>query len=368
VPVGTFAVPGQAHTALYLACDDGVFASVMVKETAEPGQYALVRWQPDGTVAWRKPMPMAVQLVRAGGVLALAYDDGSLEAQRGLLMVDAATGKVLAETSLDGRPYGLSYYPRERLFITLLYPQHRLRTLTGAWMEARAFTPEGREAWRWKIDATELAPGCMDGRRLIVCAGLPGNPRVTRLDPATGGVVWQRTWPDARQGAPIGTAGVVCAIAKWSMPGSLVWLDPDTGAMAPLLTPDGAPFRWLRYCTTADRLYAAATPEMMQQVELHALALPEGRPAWTNTFRHFAGAVTDPVVWGDRVAVLYRTLVQDPGQRVQDIRLQIFRTDGALLATVGPNLLLDDSKPMQVAGDRLYVAQRDGVVALAWKE
>lgn len=364
----TFAIPRQYQVMKFAANDDAVFASVRYRDQEdEQPKPALARWDPDGTLRWQKAMPEACQLARAGNKLALAYDDGTLDAQRGFFTLDTETGAILTETPLDGRPGFLCYYPRERLLVFIIYPQHRMQTLDGAWMEVRAYTLEGEEAWRWKADTTELAPCRMDGRLLIVCSSDARNPFLARLDPATGTMIWQRRWDRQSVEQKLAIANpIACALTSWSNATGLTLLDPATGAMQILITGQQAPVRYAKYCTAADRVYAAITLQEDKGILLQAFELPGGKLLWMNEWSHPVDCVTDPIVWSDRLAVLCRS---NGAGRTE---LRIYSLTGVLLAIVAREFHVleywNDTVPMQVVGNRLYLVDTKILTAIEWKD
>ena len=122
VQAAQFSIAEQTQVLRFRVAGGRVFASVRyragtmpspIRRTTEPLmipriQSALAAWDLDGKLLWKTDLPLAYHLLVVGGQVVLAYDDGALHSERGLIWVDAATGKVIRRILLPGRPGSLA--------------------------------------------------------------------------------------------------------------------------------------------------------------------------------------------------------------------------------------------------------------------
>jgi len=374
VPVVTFAIPDQIQIVRFIAEEDAVYASVhylaITGSQAPERKSALVCWKPDGRMRWQRDLPEAFQFACAGKILALIYDDGTLAAARGLLTIDADTGRTLTETQLDGRAAALQYYPREHVLACIIYPQHRMETLEGAWMEVRAYTRQGHESWRRRFETTELTPCVMDGRLLVLS---DAHATLLRLDPATGLLRWRQPYRAATSPSTRLPTYQTCGMLSMAPTRTVaVAFDADTGVIASHFPVDLPISQYQHALATPDHLYLAITLTEGKGVLLKSFALPGGQLAWMDEWDANTDVVTPPVCWENRVAILARQWHDVIGGRMIGMtELRLYARDGTPLVRQTRDTsrqgYWDDTVAMQVAAHRLYLVDGRQLVALAWR-
>lgn len=384
-----FALPQQTQVIKYLVSGERVFASVRVDTRANvAGQgngapeykSVLAAWDLKGKLVWQADFPLAYHLLFADGQLVMARDDGTVQAQRELIWIDPATGKVRRRAALDGRPGSVCYYPKADRIVVLLYPQKRLETLDGAWMEVAAYNQEGQRAWLWKIDATELDALRLDGEVLVVGSTFSKTPVVVRLDPGSGQEMWRTPWerkgtPDVPRELAVkeGALNLDHVIAL-PVDGAVEFLDLARGKVQvrypwSFKLPEPSPHPMYRQYAIrghSDRYYF--TRWELEGITLAAAAFPSGKLLWAEE----TGTVSyrPPVAWGDRTVFLTRRLTGGLVGSVSLTELRIYDARGKLLTRQGKNYPdhWDDTVSAQAVGDRLYVVRNGQVVALKWVE
>jgi len=387
-PDAAFSVKDATQIMNFLAADDAVFASVRYEGPEVESPYrrgaggpvmirerrsALAAWDTDGRPLWQQDYPAAYKLALADDKLVLAHDTGMADGERGLIWIDSRTGREISRVKLSGRPCHMSYYPQADLTVLIVMPQHRLRTLEGAWMEVAAFDSHGRQAWLWKYDCTELAPLRMDGKALVVVASHAKAPAVVRLDPASGREMWRAKWDfgEAVESSAARAAGDSHeSLVLVPMAGGVRFLDLATGRTVRDIPLPALGGRRAWAVEHYDRFYV--TSDDLKGITLAAYAYPSGRLLWsdeTGTVSYFG-----PVAWGRNVVFMARRLSEGLTGRTTVNELRAYGPDGKCLALVSGEapsgespFYWNDTLLPQVAGDRLYAAAGRSVLAMKWQ-
>jgi outer membrane protein assembly factor BamB len=367
----SFAIPGgQTQLLNFVAEKDAVFASVRA------GASALVRWDTQGKLIWKTEIIGAYKLARAGQVLALAYDSGESNAERGIYWIDPESGDILGQELLSGRPARMQYYPEANVLALIVYPKERMNAIEGSWMEVQGFKPGGKLLWRWKADVSELGSLKMDERCLAVIGTHPTGQDaefVARLDPKTGKELWRvpmkcaagkqpEVDPGAQSLAMDSCIGLPCGRE------GVIFLDAETGRPArwtplPSLDPSGRLSGLMIHTNIPGTLYLLT--DNIDGITAAAVDYASGKVLWqdeTQTVSYFA-----PVAWGNRVVFMARRNSQGLNGRIALTELRIRTPGGANLACdvrETPEPHWNDIVPPQVMGNRLYVGEGRRLVAI----
>ncbi|RPH47896.1 MAG: hypothetical protein EHM91_05115, partial [Planctomycetota bacterium] len=111
----------------FVAAKHAVFASLRRGTSRRP---VLVAWKPDGTLLWSSEQPEAYRLAVTRDHVVLAYDVGTRDAERGLIWVDAETGKETKRLRLPGRPMRMSFLPGTDLLTVFVMSAGRLEAMS----------------------------------------------------------------------------------------------------------------------------------------------------------------------------------------------------------------------------------------------
>lgn len=380
-----FVVPRQVQVTGSLAAGERVYAMVAVEEPAanEPAprrKGLLAAWDLKGNLQWQTELPITHKMIMARGQLVLAHDDGTLQAQRELIGVDAITGKVLRRVPLDGRPLELAYYPAADRIVILQMPQKRLETLKDAWMEVAAYDRDFKQSWLSKFDGTELEPLRLNGQTIVVGTNHPRVPVLARLDPATGKMLWSGWWGEPLFGqAPAAVTDkqpfTPDRLLAAPLPKAIGFLDmercmiqSETGVWTMPVRMD-----WSKDWPVPNRLYHHGnrlyfTVWQLKGITHGAVELPTGKLLWTDETNTVS--YKGPVFWGERVVFLSRRLTNGltGGPNVTDLR--VYDAAGKLRVQQSKKApeWWDDTIAAQAVGDRLYVVRNHELIALKWQE
>jgi hypothetical protein len=367
-----YAIADQVQVLKYVVTDNVVYAAVRTG-LAGGGNHSLVAFDRETErMLWRNDdVPEAYQLTMAGDLLALAYDSGSANAERGLVMVQAATGKVTAEAKLDGRPATLEYWPQSKVVTLVVYPQRRMSVIDpDTTMEVQAYNMEAKRTWMASFKCSELAQLGRDGKYLAVLAYGGSKPGViSGVEAATGKVAW--SWA-VIETLPVEEFPVADAAPN---PAEHVLVMLNRGeACGFLRMTDGK----LVHVTAAPK-GATGLPVMLTEGRLVFLYWPKDERRWS-VVRAKDGVqlwmeegafetVVPPVQWGDKLAVTVRKsgpAANGVGMVTKVADLRVYRDSGKLLATLGKEetIAINDTVPPRAHGSELFIAMMDAVVAL----
>jgi hypothetical protein len=323
---------------------------------------ALAAWTSEGRKLWQADYPVAYRLAIAGDEIALAYDDGSANAERGIIWIDSATGARLGSVRLGGSPYEMRYYREQELLVLTVELQG------NAGMEVVAYNARREMTWRWRYDRGTLRPLRMDDEALVVAASAK-EPAVVRLDTRTGRELWRAPWrfndPIAQESAtnvPASHESLVMSRAK----GGVRFHDLASGkVVTELADPLERPWSWSAWALPAhgDRLYLSVLNDL-NGITLAAYQFPSGRMLWADE----TGTGTNhcPVAWGEDTVFL--TWRESPGPLLSELR--IYGRAGTLHACwrtwyERPEVFfINNNLPPRVVGARLYIAGYNCVLAL----
>jgi outer membrane protein assembly factor BamB len=207
---------------------------------------------PDPRQLWHATVGRAARGSPALGETVLAVGT----ADRNVVLLDRASGKVLWRQRVDGTVRGGPLLDEDRLYVA-----------TEAQPDGRVYAMRLRDAktiWRTRVGSV-VAPLSFDGDALY--AGTEGGTML-RLEPEQGRVLWRRALSGAIRVAPVATAH---GIAVATSADTLYLLDPQTGAVrARLATPGtvlGTP------ATDGQRLYAGTSRGRVVAVDLPQLTV-----------------------------------------------------------------------------------------------
>lgn len=364
----------------FVAVKHAVFASLRhmtkAKDDAEPERRpVLVAWKPDGTLLWTSEQPEAYKLAVTRDHVVLAYDAGYRDSERGLIWIDAETGKEARRVLLPGRPMLMRFVPELDLLIVFVMSAGRAGGSSNkddVWLGALAYDLDGKAVWEWREKCHELAPLRVDAETIVVTAYLGNDRSVIGVSTKTGKALWRAPWDDnGAIEAPTLEKSFTShrSLALLLCKKGVRFLDAGSGEPKGALPLPSQGYRKVWTTEQNDRLFF--TSDVLDGITMAAYGIPSGKAIWSDE----TGTVSyaGPVAWGAETVFLARRLTGGLTGTISLTELRIYSPHGALVGHMPTvplkrgSLYWDDTQSPQLVYGRLYVASDNAVVILRRK-